>query len=408
MTHRPTFTDKAGKRRKAKRWYASFRDLAGRQRRVPTYTLRRAAERFETNVRRLVELRRMGELPEGDLATWLDTLDDELRGRLVEFGLVDGSRSAAARTVEAHVDLFEQHLRARGTTPAHVASQTARVRRVLDAAGAVVLADLRRLDDVRRALGRVAQGKTKDGKPTPPSTRTLNGFRQALGQFGRWLVEEGHMEADPFARLETTKGGEKRVRRRALSEQEIGRLLAAAASGPLWRGAVTGETRALAYRLILEVGLRRNELLQLTRGDLDFEELTLTVRSRYSKNRREAVLPLRLATARKLAEHVGPALPAARVFAALTPSENTAEMLRFDLETAGIEAETPDGRVDLHALRHTFVTRLARSGAHVSVAQALARHSSPTLTLAVYTHVERSEATAAVESLPSLDAEAAS
>jgi len=40
------------------------------------------------------------------------------------------------------------------------------------------------------------------------------------------------------------------------------------------------------------------------------------------------------------------------------------------------------GRVaDFHALRHTYVSRLVRSGANAKVAQNLARHSTPTLTL---------------------------
>ena len=45
------------------------------------------------------------------------------------------------------------------------------------------------------------------------------------------------------------------------------------------------------------------------------------------------------------------------------------------------------GRVaDFHALRHTFITRLARSGVAPAVAKSLARHSGPTLTMDHQTH----------------------
>ncbi len=42
---------------------------------------------------------------------------------------------------------------------------------------------------------------------------------------------------------------------------------------------------------------------------------------------------------------------------------------------------------DFHALRHTFITRLARSGVSPQMAQSLVRHSDINLTMSRYTHV---------------------
>ena len=58
--------------------------------------------------------------------------------------------------------------------------------------------------------------------------------------------------------------------------------------------------------------------------------------------------------------------------------------------------------VDFHALRHSFITALARSGVHPKVAQTLARHSTITLTLDRYSHVETDELSIAVAGLPDL------
>ena len=77
-------------------------------------------------------------------------------------------------------------------------------------------------------------------------------------------------------------------------------------------------------------------------------------------------------------------------------------MLRSDLEVAGIEFETEEGVFDFHALRHTFLTRLARSGIPPKVAQTLARHSTITLTMDRYAHVALHDQTSALESLPGL------
>jgi len=62
------------------------------------------------------------------------------------------------------------------------------------------------------------------------------------------------------------------------------------------------------------------------------------------------------------------------------------------------------GRVaDFHALRHTYVSRLVCSGANVKVAQELARHSTPLLTLGRYAHVEILDQTKALDALPDIE-----
>jgi hypothetical protein len=76
-------------------------------------------------------------------------------------------------------------------------------------------------------------------------------------------------------------------------------------------------------------------------------------------------------------------------------------MIRIDLTAADVECEDDRGRVlDFHALRHTFISNLARAGVHPRNAQALARHSTIDLTMNVYTHVDLADLASDVESLP--------
>lgn len=57
------------------------------------------------------------------------------------------------------------------------------------------------------------------------------------------------------------------------------------------------------------------------------------------------------------------------------------ESMRIAPEYSSIDE---DGHhAHFHALRHSYVTALVRSGATVKQAQVLARHSTPVLTLAV-------------------------
>jgi integrase len=55
-----------------------------------------------------------------------------------------------------------------------------------------------------------------------------------------------------------------------------------------------------------------------------------------------------------------------------------------------------------HALGHTFITLLARSGVSPKLAQSLARHSDINLTMSRYTHVAVQDQAAALGALPGI------
>jgi len=153
----------------------------------------------------------------------------------------------------------------------------------------------------------------------------------------------------------------------------------------------------------LETGLRSAEISSLQVADLELAEgaESLTVRARHAKNRRDALLPLRADTAALLAEQVRGRHPNAKLFD-LPKGWRAAEMLREDLERAGIASEDEQGRVnDFHSLRHTFASLLARANVAPRIAQALMRHSDPRLTLGVYSHLGADDERRALEVLPS-------
>ncbi len=120
---------------------------------------------------------------------------------------------------------------------------------------------------------------------------------------------------------------------------------------------------------------------------------TVRVRASQAKNRREAVLPLPPGTVAALATLRGDQqLPSAKVFRAV-PNTVT---LRKDLGAARIPVQTPAGVIDLHALRTTYGTLLARAGVSLAQAQKLMRHSTPTLTANVYVRLQMDDAREAV------------
>ncbi len=183
----------------------------------------------------------------------------------------------------------------------------------------------------------------------------------------------------------------------------------------------------MLYRVAVETGLRANEMRTLTWGsfDLDADVPTVTVSAAYSKHRRDDTLPLKAHTAQILArwrDLSGSVDRTHSVFAAM-PAK-TADMIRQDLRRARAQwiratadwrerrerrgsdflAAIDDGGrvVDFHALRHTFITNLARGGVHPKLAQSLARHSTITLTMDRYSHTVIGEQADALSALPDL------
>jgi len=189
-----------------------------------------------------------------------------------------------------------------------------------------------------------------------------------------------------------------------LAVEELVKLLDATYHGPE-RSDMAGFERVMLYTLAVETGLRGGELRSLTRAafDLDGDNPTVTVDAEYSKRRRQDTLPLRPALAVELRSFLAMLAPTALVFPNMPQREHLAKMFRADLEAAGIAYVDAEGQfADFHSLRHAFITFLARGGVHPKVAQALARHSTITLTMDRYSHTLVEEHSAALTVLPDL------
>jgi Phage integrase family len=137
---------------------------------------------------------------------------------------------------------------------------------------------------------------------------------------------------------------------------------------------------------------------------LDSSAPSVTGRSCYTKNGKEAVQPLALSLADRLRPWLATKAPGTPVFEGMT--QRTAEMLRVDLKAAGVPYETDSGVADFHSLRGDFISYIVSSGASVKTCQTLARHSTPSLTIGIYAKASLHDINGAVENLPDLTAPA--
>jgi integrase len=393
---RVTFT-KNGRKQRSSKFYIDFKDAVGIRRRVPAFKGERESQELERIIEKLVACKCNSVLPGADLVRNIESMPAKVRERLTTFGVLDKRRQHAAKSIADHLSDYKAELIAKGASENWANLKHTRALAVLTEAGCKSLSAFNE-GDVLLATDRLRQARCL-------SDATYNHHLSACKQFSKWLVRGKRMDVDPLLGMKGRNAKANRVHaRRALMADECRALLVSAESGRENHG-MRGPERALLYRLALETGLRANELRTLTRSALQLsgKQPSVTVAAMHAKNRKAATLPLRPVMAGLLASHVANMLPGATVFPAMPQSNHTAEMLKADLAAAGIKYEVENQFADFHALRHTFITNLARAGVMPNVAKELARHSTITLTMDYYTHTSLGDHAAAAAKLPDLD-----
>ncbi len=359
----------ASLRKHGKVWYYRFVDADGVKR-----------ERKGCPDRRVTE--EMARKAETEVAKIRDGLSDPKAERMAREG---------RRPIREHAAEFIAFMESKENDPKHVRSTRTYIERV------ITLASIERIGDLSPSAVMRAIGSLKaDGL----SARALNAYLTAIKSFSRWLKRDGRTADYALETLSKfNEQADRRYIRRALTPEEAARVIQAAQAGPIV-GGLSGPERAILYDLAFGTGFRADELATLTpeRFALDADPPTVTALACYAKNGREAIQPISRSLADRLAPWLARKASRRPVFEGMT--ERTAEMLRVDLEAAGVPYETSEGVVDFHGTRVAYITNLVASGASVKTCQTLARHSTPALTIGVYAKAALHDVKGAVENLP--------
>jgi integrase len=208
------------------------------------------------------------------------------------------------------------------------------------------------------------------------STKSLNDYLADASGLLRWMVKRGRMASNPLAVVDALPCGGRDPVRRALTDDEVTRLL----SLPM------RHSDRAAYLVALTTGLRRGELDGLQIGDVHIQAVHpfLNVRASTTKNQKSAVCWLRDDAADALRKII----PATALPAELVWPDGVPDMTTFKRHLSEAEIPEIDGRgrrVDFHALRHTLATNLNRVGVAPRIAQEIMRHSEIGLTMRTYT-----------------------
>ncbi len=271
---------------------AKYRDGSGIVKEVATGCRDESAARSI-----LTKLERRAELVKGEVLT------------AAEDAVIDHQNTPLADHIAAFID----HQKAKGIVCCRVDNTRSQLRRVVRECGFRRLADLDTSVLERWLIHRKDEGM---------SAGTRNQYRASWVTFCNWCIttKPARLLSNPFASV--PKADEKadvRRQRRALTEDELTRLLDATRRRPLLdRMTVTkgprkgevcaklrpavqhrlerlGRERALIYKTLVLTGLRRNELASITVGqlDLDTDPPYLILEAADEKNRQGSTLPLR-------------------------------------------------------------------------------------------------------------------
>ena len=368
-------------------WIAKYYDHLGRRRQHSTKTTdRKAAERILAKLVSDAALRRDGVVDARTAA------------------VADHGRTPLAEHIAAYVE----HCRRTGQSETNTKQKADYLGRLAEHGRMARLTDL-----TAEAVERFMASLKAEGR----SARTSNYARQTALAFCSWCADTNRLAANPVAKVKPYDESRDRRRvRRALTDDELARLLDVAGD----RG------RRAWYLAAALAGLRKGDLKRLRWCDIDFTEDTITVAD--GKAKRTDVVPLHPQLAEELQHRHTEAMatPKAKVF----PTTVTDRTRRLDFLRAGLAreeivrdehgnpvmtgkrkprpqtrilCEDEEGRViDLHAMRTTLGTNLARAGVAPQLAQRIMRHSDYRTTLKHYTVLGLTDTSRAMADVPAV------
>lgn len=364
-----------------RKWYIAYVDADGRRRKEPGFTDKRATEERANEIQKRIDRQKAG---------ILDSESLNLTAQLTA-------------PIEDHVRAYETFLKAQNVSDWHLSETMRRLKYMTTECGFNRLADIK-ADPV--------QAWVAIRNTTHRGARTTNTYLSSLRAFVRWGLKTARLTQDPLVTVsKLDEAADKRRDRRALTEDELNRLLRAAAERPahdlkvIRRGKRTGQLEAkvseetlqeaehkgrhrrLMYLFLVLTGLRKGELEQLKWSDIDIDDKQswLTVRAAVSKNSKTETIPIREDLAKELRAWRDDSKPQSDDSTVFNVPRDLVRILDRDLVAAGIakRIKGEDGKwkidkrdsrgktLDVHALRHTTATFLAKSGVAPRTAQCI-------------------------------------
>jgi site-specific recombinase XerD len=305
----------------------------------------------------------------------------------------------ATHSLSDHIDDYIAWHRQQGHAERHIGIVRQRITEVCKEQGITQLEQITP-NKIERFLARHHEsGRLSD--------QSLVHWRAAIKAFCHWCEREDRMAADPLRKMKakSIKGDiVQTFKRRAMGETEFSRLISSVVESTTRPYYLTGMDRATIYMVAYNTGLRASEVRSLTPGSFDLDAWTVLIECSVSKRRRYDTIHLPESLVEWLRDYLADRPETEPIWPG-SWHRSIAEILRADLVVAGIEPETAKGRVDFHAMRHSYATNVCKMKISPIVMQRACRFSTPAL-LNRYGHIGAEELKAVASALPKVKTKA--
>ncbi len=208
-------------------------------------------------------------------------------------------------------------------------------------------------------------GRIEELREGGVSTVSINTYLRCINAYLRWLHTD-HNET--LLRIPRLKEEQKLLI--TFTPAQVGKILSGKPAG-------RNETRArMAALTALDTGMRIQELLNLRRQDVDFENLLLRV---FGKGKKHRLVPMSLELRKLLFRHLSQH-QFERVFCTARGTSPSQRNLSRDFKDFCERLGVTGVRVSFHTLRHTFAVEYLKAGGNVFYLQRILGHTSLEMT----------------------------
>ena len=197
---------------------------------------------------------------------------------------------------------------------------------------------------------------------------TINTYARAINAFLRWLHEEGR--SPKLVRIPRLKEPETFVQ--TFRPEHVQHLIQ---YRPSCRNQRRVQTMAL---LILDTGMRLKEALSLCVGDIDLDNLLITIRD--GKGGKQRVVPISVELRKVLFKYIAASSTSGLVFCSRDGARLEQNNVRRDFKAVCRRLKISGVKGGFHVLRHTFAVNYVRNGGDVFRLQRVLGHTTLDMT----------------------------
>lgn len=247
------------------------------------------------------------------------------------------------------------------------------------------IADCTDEKQLRTRMKDAVMSMMKQRKLVPQS---INNYIRCMNAFMKWMHEE-----DGIARIKLDKLRAVKKVIEILPDEQVARLLS-------YRPTKVNDKRVWTMAMIiLDCGLRLDEVRKLKRIDLDFENFLLKVFM--GKGRKQRLVPFTVELRKILYKWCAQVKDNAFLFTTRSGRLVSARNITRDLQLMGEAVGV--SKIGFHLLRHTMATSFLKRGGNVVNLQKILGHSSLNTTM-VYVHLQTEDMVADHQHLSILSA----